>query len=307
MENILTCPLCNKNCYSLRSISKHIKCVHYKNPKDILFEKYPQLFNDCKTCGIKIKYYKTDCTSRQFCSKKCYIKSISGKNQSKEVINKRIKNTNQEKKEKKRKETCLTKYGVINAPPKNPIEKGEKISKALKGKKHPKEQHIKVIETKRKNGTLNHSEETKRYISEYLKKKFNSEDFDKSIFLRRKPKNNSYNNGHYKGIYYRSSYEKKFLEFCEFYNIKIISAETNMYSVKYEAEDGITRTYFPDFYLPDLDLVIEIKPISMYDYGNNMYKFDAMCSKSKFMVITEEDYLLDSKNWNLLYESILYA
>jgi hypothetical protein len=80
-----------------------------------------------------------------------------------------------------------------------------------------------------------------------------------------------------------------------------------MYSVKYEAEDGITRTYFPDFYLPDLDLVIEIKPISMYDYGNNMYKFDAMCSKSKFMVITEEDYLLDSKNWNLLYESILYA
>lgn len=132
---------------------------------------------------------------------------------------------------------------------------------------------------------------------------FDDVNFDKSKFLNKK--SNNYESGYYKGFYCRSSYEKKFVDFCEKYKLKLESAENNKFVIEYEAEEGKIRKYFPDFYLPDNDLVIEIKPLSMYDYKFNLEKYDSASKQYKFMIITEDDGLFDS--WDSLYEEINYA
>lgn len=299
----IKCPLCNKLCISLKSISSHIRMSHKKIAKDILFESNIELFRNCNYCNKKIKQYKSDSQSRKCCDKECYRLSKIGKKQDKEIVIKRIKNTNQIEKEIKRKETFIKRYGSLYAP-KNEFSRNNKISEKLKGVSHTKEHHIKVIKSKKDNGTLNHTVETKLKISKSLIKTFSDVNFDKSKFLNN---NKGYNQGYHKEIYCRSSYEKKFVDFCKKYNIKIQSAENNKFAVNYEDEEGRIRKYFPDFYLPDQDVVIEIKPLGMYDFKFNLKKFSAAAENYNFVVITEEDYLLDENYWDILYENINYA
>jgi hypothetical protein len=294
------CPLCNKNNHSLRSASSHINKKHHLDAKDILFDYYPNVFRNCLCCDKKIKHYKSDSQSRKFCDKVCEISWRKNCKQSQETINKRIQNTDQIKKENSRQKTMLEKYGSLEYSP-NKEEKSIKISKALAGIKHTREHHEKITQSKIKNNTLNHTQETKDKIREKVTKTLNSPDFDKSRLISHN-KNNP-NQGYHKGFYCRSSYERLFVDFCEEYNIELLSAENNNYAVKYES-DGKIRTYFPDFYLVNFDLVVEIKPISMYDYGDNLTKFFEAKKKYRFEVLTEEEHILNKENWNLLYEHL---
>lgn len=303
--NRITCTICEKSCKSLRSITAHIRTNHQKNSdeiKDILLRSNPELFRNCLFCNKKIRHYISDSQSRKCCDRECAY-NLNRKKQSNETIKKRIENTDQLKKEKKRQETFIKKYNSLYAP-KNPEERNKKISEKLKNKAHTEEHHKKIIESKRKNNTLNHSEETKKKISEKVKNTFRDPNYDKSKLI--KNHTNNYRQGYYKNFYCRSSYEKLFVDFCEEYNITLVSAENKNFCVQYIDDDNVLRTYFPDFYLPDYDLVVEIKPLSMYDYKNNINKFDSICQKFKFIVITEEEYLLDIKNWNKLYEELNY-
>jgi len=294
------CPFCSKKCDTLRSASHHINKSHHKNAKDILFNIYPDLFRDCLGCGIKIKHYKTDSQSRKCCSSECNKKWRTEKKQSQESINKRIQNTDQNKKEESRRKAMFLKYGSLTYF-KNPEERSRKISEALKGTKHTKEHHEKVTQSKIKNNTLKHTQETKDKISKKVKSTLNSPNFDKSKLINHNKSNSK--QGYYKGFYCRSSYEKLFVDFCEQYDIELVSAENNEYAIKYES-DGKIRTYFPDFYLVNFDLVIEIKPITMYNYGDNEIKFNAAKKKYRFEVLTEEEHILNKENWNLLYEHL---
>ena len=56
----------------------------------------------------------------------------------------------------------------------------------------------------------------------------------------------------------------------------------------------------------NFDLLIEIKPITMYNYGDNPIKFQEANKKYKFEVITENEHILNRDKWNLLYEHILH-
>lgn len=300
-NNEILCPICKKICKSLRSVAKHIEMFHKKIPKDILFESNKEFFKNCRHCDIKIKHYKTDSQSRDFCNKICNKLFLTGKKQSQETIEKRILNTNQIEKEKTRQTTMMNRYNSLYEC-KDEEMRSKNLSNSLKGKIKTSEHINKIIESKRLNGTLKHTDETKNKLSIKMKELFNSDGFDKSKFL-----NNNYKNGHYKGFYTRSSYEKKFIDFSEKYKINIISAETNEFAVKYEDDDGVLRKYFPDFYLKDLDLIVEIKPLSMYDVKSNLSKFDAIKKQSRFIVISEEDYLLDDSNWNYLYQELMYV
>jgi hypothetical protein len=294
------CPFCNKNYTTLRGISQHINKQYKLNAKDIIFNSWPDLFRNCLCCSKKIKQYKSDSQSRKFCNKMCEISWRKEKKQSQETINKRIANTDQKKKEKFRQKTMMERYGSLEHSP-NPKEKSKKISKALTGIKHTKEHHNKITISKIKNGTIKHTQETKDKISVIVTKALNSPNFDKSKLVSHKK--NNYKQGDYKGFYCRSSYEKLFVDFCEEYNIKLSSAENNEFAVNYES-DGKIKTYFPDFYLVDFDLVVEIKPISMYDYGDNQIKFIEAKKKYRFEVLTEEEHILNKENWNLLYEHL---
>jgi hypothetical protein len=74
-------------------------------------------------------------------------------------------------------------------------------------------------------------------------------------------------------FYYQSSYEKRFIEFCETFS-KIGSLQRMPFVIPYVDSKGKIRNYFADF-LINQTIVVEIKPQSMLNYNNNKYKIDA--------------------------------
>lgn len=262
--------------------------------------------NECKTCGSYCKR-----SGNVYCSNACYAKSREGKpgntkgyKQSKETIEKRIKNTNQEEKEERRKLTMLEKYGVDNPSQLEEVKK--MLSAASKGKARPRVegQQDSIISSKRRNGTLAHTKETKIKISESLNKLYSDPNFDRSIFIRSGSNGKNSKTGYCNGLYFRSSYEEKFIMFCERYEIKVVSAENKNHCVKYPAEDGKQRSYYPDFYLPDCKTTVEIKPISMYCVGNNPSKIHTACQQAEnFVVLTEIDGFLYEDCWQEFYDN----
>lgn len=65
-------------------------------------------------------------------------------------------------------------------------------------------------------------------------------------------------------LYYDSSYELQFIKYCLEGNIKI----ENIKGIRYVFEN-VDRIYYPDFYLPEYNLIIEIKSTWTYNYAVN--------------------------------------
>ena len=89
-------------------------------------------------------------------------------------------------------------------------------------------------------------------------------------------------------LFYRGSYEKDFLD--NYYDkIKIEKAISEKYNYK-----DVNRVYFPDFYLPDFNLVIEIKSKYIFDLESeqNILKQNACLNNNKnYLFIIDKDYL----------------
>lgn len=84
-------------------------------------------------------------------------------------------------------------------------------------------------------------------------------------------------------FYYQSSYEKKFLEFCESSN-KIKALQRLTFVIPYKDKSGKQRNYYPDFLINQI-VVIEIKPKSMLNYNHNKQKIEAgkkYCGKNGY-------------------------
>lgn len=62
-------------------------------------------------------------------------------------------------------------------------------------------------------------------------------------------------------LYYQGSYEKDFLEFCE--NLNILDKIKRGFTIKYEME-GEILIYFPDFFIEEINLIVEIKSSYWY-------------------------------------------
>lgn len=106
-------------------------------------------------------------------------------------------------------------------------------------------------------------------------------------------------------IYYRSSYEEKVLLFCEEQlGNKIIKYDSVNFRISYIDTIGKNRYYIPDLIIND-KLILEIKPISMLNYGDNQLKFKALDEYSKrlgleYLIITEKEL----ENLNIILEKI---
>jgi len=89
-------------------------------------------------------------------------------------------------------------------------------------------------------------------------------------------------------LLYQGSYEKHFLD--TFYQkFKIEKAPR----IKYEYE-GIERTYIPDFYLPEKNLIVEIKSLYTFNLHKkiNLAKEQACLKQGyKFMFVIDKNYL----------------
>ena len=262
----------------------------------------------CKTCGEEYfgrgKYFCSQiCASRDPERIKKFVEKVSKRKQSKEHIQKRIQNTDQKSKEEKRKKTMIDKYGVSNWGETD--EARSALSDRMSGSKRARsdDHQRKIIESKRRNGTLKHTEKTKEKIKEKVVQYLNSDRYNPENHISKSP--SKHEHGYIGSLYYRSSYEKQFINFCINFGLAIETAECNKFSVKYHDKNGNERTYFPDFYLKDFDIVVEIKPKSMIYLNDNEIKISsAKDTLPRYIVLTEEHGYLNELTWCNLMRTI---
>lgn len=258
----------------------------------------------CETCNEPCKT-----VYRRFCSSKCRANSPEaralhaevhvGRKQSAEQIANRIAKTDQTAKEAKRKATMIERFGVDNYA--HTTAHKAHTRELATGRVIPRtvEHQTKIINAKRRNGTLAHSAETRKKFARIVNERYADPSYDRSVHVTKVF--NSFT-GHYRGLYYRSSYEQMFLRFCRKYFIDVESAGIKKYAVPYVDQYGSERMYYPDFYLPEFDLIIEIKPSTMLKYGSNPRKFAAANRRyPRFCVLTELSGYTDKTKWHDLY------
>jgi len=94
--------------------------------------------------------------------------------------------------------------------------------------------------------------------------------------------------GWYKGFYFRSLMELSFIKLMIDNDIKIKSGEKEIFSIKYyDVLNNKHKTYFADYYLPEFNLYVEIKPKKLVNTYLNKLKFLNM--KRNFIIITEKE------------------
>lgn len=294
------CPICNKETKRFLGVVQHMIRTHgisIDDAGELLMYIHPYLYKNCSYCGKLFNSPKSR-GGKLCCSEECSSlakerlrQSKIGKKQSEEQIRKRIENTDQSKKTEKRRITMLDRYGSMFFC-KDEEDRNLKISNSHKGKKHSKEHHEKVIDSKRRNGKLNHSEDTKKRISETLLK-YNQDGDSQAVFISRNPNNGrGHTSGFIDDILFRSSYEELFILFCKKHKIQIVSAEGKDYRVRYITKStGKKHWYYPDFYLPEYNIIVEVKPKSMIKF--NLDKFEAAMLQFEHFVVIDEDDLVD--------------
>lgn len=291
----MICPICKSERKTLMSLTAHMRMAHNLDPvayKDCLFKCYPDLFIKCIECGVGIKKFK-NAGGAETCSEKCKEnirhKINLNRKQSESQIKKRIESTDQNVKEKARQQTMLNKYNSLVYIP-NPENRSNKISVALTGKKQTEEHIKKIVESRKFNKTYKHNESTRTKIKNTLLNYYQQGDDQCVTLSKNTVKNNGkgFKTGTINGINYRSSYELMFLIFCEKNKIQVNSAESKLYRVRYILDDK-KHWYYPDFYLPKYDIVIEIKPQCFVQ--NNCNKFKEAIKEYAFLVVTEDDLL----------------
>lgn len=313
-----TCLICNFLAKNARSLSAHIVQAHQLSKKEY-FDSHLKKESDskCETCNNETKF-RSDHYLR-FCSNVCMHLSsdirqkrklnMLGRIQTEETISKRISNTDQLEKEKTRISTMLEKYGSLSVydamSEERKIEVKNKITEKRTGEKHSKEHHIKVINSKRKNGTLKHTEKTKRKMSKTHLENYQRENPPNYMSNHRVIKK-GFKTGYFNDLFFRSSYEERFLIECKKANIEVQSAETKKFRIPYYLVDEIRKFYYPDFYLPKYNCIVEIKPLSMLDDDIVSLKTQAaLLSKTdyNYIILTEEELFSKHNEWikNLEY------
>lgn len=288
----MDCYVCGKKCKNFQSFTKHVMMQHKLSFEEVRIktvELYPELFKNCITCGVKTKYAFSE--SKSTCSDECCTKARIavnfGRVQSKEVVAKRIASTDQLKKESTRHNTMMEKYGSLMHAF-NPELRSERISKFQTGRIHTKEQHQKITLSKIKNGTIKHSDETKEKIRERINARMATislEDKIKMFPKQGKGGHRKYETGYFGDIWYRSSYEKNLLESCKLHNIQIISAANLKFAMEYYDEFGKKHAFYPDFYLPELDFVVECKNPWGVKTQQEKLKAGLVHFKNRFLVL----------------------
>lgn len=121
----------------------------------------------------------------------------------------------------------------------------EKIKKLHEQGKY-KNSYKKIIETKIKNGTINHREETKKLLSEKARKSNHRRLVKSARYYKTKEGVD---------ILLDSSWEEILARKLDSMNIRWIRPKF----IEYIDKNGEKRKYFPDFYLPEYDIYIDPK------------------------------------------------
>jgi hypothetical protein len=273
-----TCKICDSEFKNLKALSTHFNVKHGLVAKEY-YDPYLLKENEgkCSVCDKETTFRNLGVGYLKTCSPECsyldkeYRKKRSdsrkGKTQSEETINKRINSTNQEIKEKNRKNTMIKKYGVDNPMKLKNIK--DKVSEKLTGIKKDRtdEWQQNIISAKIKNGTLKHNAETKNKIRDSINKHY-QENLDREKYISTS-NNVRHLSGWYNDLYFRSSLELSFL--INNPDKVFSSCEIKKYAVRYSV-NGKIKTYYPDY--TDGESIYEIKPTTLLDFGFNPIKIN---------------------------------
>lgn len=133
------------------------------------------------------------------------------------------------------------------------------------------------------------AEEIKQKIKEYYINKYGVENPQQVEEIHNKTVKSSFYSKKYKDteLYYQGTYE---LDFLNKYHdkTKIIRGKTIKYNI-----NEISKIYYPDFYLPEYDLTVEIKSSYFWQkcLDKNLAKYNHMIDNNiKYIVIINKDY-----------------
>jgi len=277
-KNFVVCPLCNNK---FKSLMSHIVKIHKVSINEVKKE-YPniQLVSQNSKKKTSITCKKIGCGKWRKGSKMSdkWKKEASKRNKGKGNPFFGKKHTNKTKAKMRKNHADFTgDKNPFNAWAKNPKNKEGWLNALLKSHKDRRDRcddkYIKICED----------------ISQRVAK------------LHIEGKLVSYGRGHKNGyfiskrqrakIYFRSSYEERFLQICE--NSNEIKFGACKFYIPYITLGGTTHNYIPDFILND-KVVIEIKPKRMLYYGDNKLKHIAgekYCESKgfKYLILTEEE------------------
>lgn len=101
--------------------------------------------------------------------------------------------------------------------------------------------------------------------------------------------------GTYKGVLFRSAYEFAFMKYLE--NLGFSLDSDVLYEhlrISYQCHENKDHVYVPDFFIPSIMTVIEVKPKKRLTDNRNIKKFEAaqdFCKKHglQFKIVTEDD------------------
>lgn len=105
---------------------------------------------------------------------------------------------------------------------------------------------------------------------------------------------------YYKHLYFQGTYEKDFIDFIE--NLNLIELIKNGPSVRYFNINGSERHYLSDFFIPSLNLIVEIKSSYMYQDNDELKKKACIEAGFKFIMIRDKKY----EEFKNLLEEFLY-
>jgi hypothetical protein len=285
-DGFYICEECGRLCKNLCSLGTHISKTHHIKPKQY-YDKWIREKGEgyCKECGNETSFDKLGGGYLKFCSTKCLANSSETR--------------------QKYKDTCLQKYNVENT-----YQSPEKIKKIKQtwmknyGVENPYQ--AQTVKDKIKQNNLDkygveyswQREDVKNNIKQANMKAYGVEYQQQRPDIHLKTQKHAFGARLYKNteIYYRGLYELNFLE--KYYNIfpDIINGP----SIKYIFE-GKTRMYFPDFYIPSLNLIVECKNSYLNERDKiriNKKKIATLKNGYKYCIIINRNY----DNFNKIVE-----
>ena len=193
----------------------------------------------------------------------------------------------------KNKLTCFQKYGKFYSATKEYKNKVETTINERYGSKEGYSNFIRDITKERvteKYGTDNvfRIESVKNKIKSTLLERYGVEHALQCPTFFQKSQTTGFKYNEYNKVRYQGSYELDFLKFFEKLNIKV----TKCKSIKYTLNES-KKVYFPDFYLPEYNLIVEIKSKYYYEKEfekNQMKKEYSIKSGYNFIFIIDKDY-----------------
>lgn len=239
---------------------------------DLPIESNQEVGVKCDVCGFekRLSYRKYTKNISKHGYYSCSSKCSTEKKRKTFIDNYGVDNPNKsEEIRNKTKKTCLEKYGYDNP------NKSEEIRDKIK----------KTCLEKYNNETYLNSKTFKSKMIE----SYGVENPMMSIEVNSKRIKNSFIINDYYSIKYQGKYELDFLIFCKKNNIFV---EKPNFSISYEYLLG-KKKYFPDFYIPNLNLIIEIKSKYYFNLNKekNIKKIESVKENGyNFILILDKNY-----------------